>query len=143
MSRLIEHTFMYIYQSKEMKVSIALFSTFHACKDVFVLVELSLCDQHVNLDNVLPDDPAGANVEVPVHNVVNKKQTCILNINVPDLRVSHETIAQANHVPMSIECLVCIFFGDGIHVGGISSLDGISFDSLLWCDSPAIMDTFK
>ena len=126
-----------------MQASIALFSTFRAREDVFVLVELSLCDRHVDPDNVLPDDPAGANVEVPVRSVMNKKRTRILNVNVPDLRVSHETIAQADRVPMSVKCPVCVFFGDGIHVGGISSLDGISFDSLLWCDSPAIVDAFK
>ena len=44
---------------------------------------------------------------------------------------------------MRKECAVCVFFGDGIHVGGISSFYGISFYPILGCDSPAIVNAFE
>lgn len=33
-----------------------------------------------------------------------------------------------------------MIFGNGIHVGGIGSFDGVSFQGLLGCDSPPIVD---
>ena len=44
---------------------------------------------------------------------------------------------------MCEECAVCVIFGDGIHVGGISSVDSVSFRALLGRDSPAIVDAFE
>ena len=66
-SKIVARTPMYTYQTEEMKTAITLFSPFRALEDIFVLVELSLFNRHVNPDNVLPDDPASANVEVSIH----------------------------------------------------------------------------
>ena len=47
-----------------MKASIALLGVLTALKDDFVLVELTLFDGNVNLDDILPDDATGTDVEV-------------------------------------------------------------------------------
>lgn len=47
-----------------MQTSISLFSALRALEDRLVLVKLSFCDRHIDADDVLPDDPASANIEV-------------------------------------------------------------------------------
>jgi hypothetical protein len=47
-----------------MKTSVTLFSALRALEDRRVLVKLSLCDRHIDPDNVLPGDPASTDVEV-------------------------------------------------------------------------------
>ena len=47
-----------------MQTPVTLFSALCALEDRRVLVKLSLCDGHIDPDNVLPDDPAGTDVEM-------------------------------------------------------------------------------
>lgn len=71
---------------------------------------------------------------------VSEERTQILEINIPDLGVPHEAVVEPDRIPMCIEGAVCVILGEGIHVGGIGSIDGIPFRALLWCDSPAIVN---
>lgn len=47
-----------------MQTPVTLFSALHALEHRFVLMELFLCDGDIDPDDVLPDDPAGTDVEV-------------------------------------------------------------------------------
>ena len=47
-----------------MKATIAFLGTLTAFQDYIVLVELTLFNRDVDLDNILPDDAACTNVEV-------------------------------------------------------------------------------
>lgn len=58
-----------------MQTPVNLFSTFNALEDGFVLVKLSLCNRHIDPNNILPDDPAGANVEVSIESGVGGTNT--------------------------------------------------------------------
>lgn len=47
-----------------MQSAVALLRVLAAVEDHLILVELPLLDRNVDLDNVLPDDPPGSDVQV-------------------------------------------------------------------------------
>lgn len=59
----------------------------------------------------------------------------------PDFRVAHESIVQTDCVSVRKEGAKRMLFGDGIHVGGICCVDGITFHAFLWSDSPSVVNT--
>lgn len=63
----IQTIFLYTYQTEQVQTSITLFSALHALEDRCILVKMSLCDRHVDPDDVLPDDPTSTDVEVSGH----------------------------------------------------------------------------
>jgi hypothetical protein len=57
----------------------------------------------------------------------------------PDFRVAHEPIRESDRKPVSGECAVRMLFRNGVHVRRRASLDGITFETFLGGDTPAIM----
>ena len=53
-----------------MQAPVTLFGALRALEDRRVLVKLSLCNRHIDPDNVLPDDPASTDIEVSRHDRV-------------------------------------------------------------------------
>jgi hypothetical protein len=54
------------YQPEEVKAAVPVLRALRARKDGLVLVELLLLDRDVDLDDVLPDDAARADVQMAV-----------------------------------------------------------------------------
>lgn len=61
----------------------------------------------------------------------------------PDFRVAHEPIVQTDCVSVRKEGTIRMLFGDGIHVGGICCVDGITFHAFLWSDSPSVVNAIE
>lgn len=58
----------------------------------------------------------------------------------PDLGVAHEAIAQTDGETVGLERGVVVGLSDGVHVGGIGVLDGVSLDALDGSNSPSVVD---
>lgn len=58
----------------------------------------------------------------------------------PDFGVAHKPIVQSDCVAVRKEGTRGMLFSNGIHVGGICCVDGITFHSLLWSNSPSIVN---
>jgi hypothetical protein len=105
-------------------------------------VEQAFFDGHINPHDVLPHHPTSTNVQMPL-SVSSQHQDKRRNgstRNVPDLRVAHQTLTEANRGTTSQECGGSMFVGDFVHVGGVSCLDSVAFGALLRRDTPAIVD---
>ena len=57
-----------------MQATCALFRVFKALEDHWVLVEQFLFDGHIDSDNVLPDNPASANVQVSAYTEMKRQR---------------------------------------------------------------------
>lgn len=86
------------HQSQEVQSAVALLRTLTSPDNLIVLVELSLLDTDVDLDDVLPDDASCSNVEVPY------------------LRVAHKPIGETNGKTVSGERGVRVCLSDGVHI---------------------------
>jgi hypothetical protein len=58
----------------------------------------------------------------------------------PNFRVAHEPIVQTDRVSVRKKGAIGMFFGNGIHVGGVCCIDSITFHAFFWRDSPSIVD---
>jgi hypothetical protein len=104
------------------KTAIAAGCRLHDLLDHFVAGELVLLDGQVNAHDVLPDDAAGADVEVA------------------DLRVSHQALRETDGEGGSLELGVAgRALGEGVHDGGRSGGDGVAIlGRVLGGDTPAV-----
>lgn len=89
-----------------------------------VLSELALLDGLVDADDVLPDDAAGADVEVA------------------DLRVAHQALGQADGQRRGLELDIArLALGEGVHDGRLGGRDGVAvLWRLLRRDAPPVND---
>ena len=80
-----------------MQSTVAVLCTLEALHDRGVLVELSLLYSHVYPDDILPDDTPSTNVQVSAgESALIRNMRKIYFLNLPDFRVTHETVAKAN-----------------------------------------------
>ena len=61
-------------------------------------------------------------------------------MDVPDLRVAHESIAKTDGNAVRVKGTVAVVLGNLVHVGGVGRADGVALHALLWGDTPAIVD---
>jgi hypothetical protein len=92
-----------------------------ASEDVLVLVELLLLDANVDLDDVLPDDAAGADVEVA------------------DLGVAHEPLGEADSDAVGSDAAVRVVLRDRVHVRCVRGVDRVALHARLRREAPAIV----
>ncbi len=59
----------------------------------------------------------------------------------PDLRVTHETLAETDGDTVRLELAVAVGLANGVHVGGVRGIDGIALHALFSGDTPSIVDT--
>jgi hypothetical protein len=74
----------------------------------------------VDLDNVLPDDTPGPNVQVA------------------DFRVAHEALLEANGKSVSLELDKVVLVPYSVHVRGVTVEDGIAL--LIGRETPAVVN---
>jgi hypothetical protein len=106
-----------------MKSPVPLLRMLEALENRLVLVELLLLYADVDLDDVLPDNPTGADVEMA------------------DLRVAHEAVRKADGETMGGDGAVRVVFRDLVHVCRVTREDRVAFHFLLRRNTPAIVHT--
>ena len=113
-------------QTEQVQTAVALLCAGEALDDVVDLVEFALLDGLVDADNVLPDDSAGANVQVT------------------DLTVSHETLGKTDSERRGFELRVALgnlaaLLGELVHPGSVGVQDGVTLvGRLLASDTPSV-----
>lgn len=96
-------------QTAEVQSTVAVLRSLHGLLDNLVAGELALLDGQVNADNILPYDTSSANVQVS------------------DLRVTHQTLGQTDGKGRSLELSVAGgTLGESVHDGGVGVCDGIA-----------------
>lgn len=112
-------------QSKKVESSIPLLDLIESRNDVWNLWDLSVTHELVNPDNILPDDTARTNVEMT------------------DLRVTHETLGEPDGFGRGLEFGEALFVGgEGIHGGGVGSGNGVSLADRLRRNPPSVNHLF-
>lgn len=113
-------------QTEQMQAAVALLCAGEALDDVVDLVELALLDGLVDAHNVLPDDTAGANVQVT------------------DLAVAHEAFGETDGERRGLELSVALgdlaaLFGELVHPGSVGIEDGVALvGRILAGDTPSV-----
>lgn len=96
-------------QTAQVQPSVAALGSLESVLDGGVVGELAILDDFVDLDNILPDDTAGTDVQVT------------------DFRVAHQAIGQANGVGGSLELNeLGLVLGEGVHDGCLGGSDGVA-----------------
>jgi hypothetical protein len=103
------------------QTAVAVFRVLEAREDRLVLVELLLLDTDVDLDNILPDDAAGADVEVA------------------DLGVAHEPVGESYREAVRGDGPVRVVARDRVHVRRVACGDRVALHVRLRRDAPAIV----
>lgn len=130
-----------------MQASVALFSAFAALNDLICLVELPLLNRDVDPHDVLPDNTASTDIQVAdvrmrsfameaIFNIFFQDHTLLFS---PNFRVSHEPFTKTNGCTVGSQGAIAVVLGDSVHVGGLTSVDGIALHALLWGNPPAIV----
>ena len=61
-------------------------------------------------------------------------------MDVPDLRVAHKSITEADGETVRVECAVTVLFCNGVHVSRVASINRIPLHVLLWGDAPSVVN---
>lgn len=64
-------------------------------------------------------------------------------VDSPNLGIAHQPLAETHGDTVSSELSVAVLFGNGVHVRGCASLDGIPFETRLVGDAPPIMNAVE
>ena len=124
-----------------METAVSVLGAVETLKDSLVLVELPLLNRDIDADDVLPHDATSTDVEVTWDVRENESGAeAGMKRHSPDLRVSHEPIAETNSKPVRGKPADTVVLGDGVHVGRGSGVDRVSLHALLGRDAPAIVD---
>lgn len=109
-------------QTAEVQTPVAVLGRLHDLLDHIVADELVLLDRLVDANDVLPDDAAGANVEMA------------------DFRVAHQALGETDSQRGGIELGEARFaLGEGVHDGGLGGGNGVAIlGRLLRGDAPAV-----
>lgn len=105
-----------------MKTASSILGCLHCLLDYVILFELSLLDYMINADDILPDDTASTNVEMP------------------NFGVAHQALGKADGKRRSIEFREPIgTSGEFVHHGGLRGSNGISIlGGFLGWDAPTV-----
>ncbi|KAG9527173.1 phosphoglycerate mutase 2, partial [Aureobasidium melanogenum] len=113
-------------ETEQVQAAVALLCAGEALDDVVDLVEFALLDGLVDADNVLPDDSAGADVQVA------------------DLRVAHEALGETDGERRGLELGVALgdlaaLLGELVHPGSVGVEDGVALvGRVLASDAPSV-----
>lgn len=109
-------------QAAEVKTAVAVLGRLHDLLNDLIVAELALLDGLINADNVLPDDTAGANVEMA------------------NLRVAHQALGETDGERGGLELGEAGgALGEGVHDGGAGGGDGVAILGRLGRrDAPAV-----
>ena len=116
------------HEAAEVESAIAIDGALEGLLDGGDVLELVVLDGLRNADGILPDDPAGANVQVA------------------DLAVAHEAFREADGERRCLELGIALgslgsVLGEVVHGRRVGCEDGIAiFARLFCCDSPAVDD---
>lgn len=77
----------------------------------------------IDLDDILPDDPPSANVQVP------------------DLRVAHQPVLQPDGQTVSFELYVVVSVTDVVHVGRLAVKDGVAL--FVAGETPSVVNAIR
>ena len=123
-----------------MQPSVALLRTLATLDDDFILVELLLFDGHIDLDDVLPDDTPSTDVQVTSPRIESIAPYTEWMVHLPDLRVAHEPIAEADRQTVRMKGSCTVLLRDRVHVRCISGRNGITLHVGFRCNTPSIVD---